>query len=243
MYQSHKLYTQLTTPDSQMTSSTPSYYSNINAELLDICQSANRVIEFGCGAGRFLEAYKSINPQSECIGFELFESAAKEAQERCDKVITGNAEQDFKDLNLYGPEAFDLIIYGDVLEHFLNPWQTLQQHLTYLKPGGTVCACIPNASHWSIIFELVNGTFNYKDSGLLDRTHLRFFTKATIIELFQTAGLELEYLAPRSFQTKNTANGLATLAKLFDKPLDQISKNRIEDWSTFQYLVRATKPK
>ncbi len=161
----------------------PTYYSNINTELMDICPSVERAIEFGCGAGRFLEAYKSQNPTAECIGFEKFASAGQEAKERCDKVIIGDAEDIDLGTHGYQPESFDLIIYGDVLEHFLNPWKALEQHLKYLKPGGQVCACIPNASHWSIIFELVNGTFNYRDSGLLDRTHLRFFTKATIAEM------------------------------------------------------------
>ncbi len=221
---------------------TSTYYSNINTELMAICPSVERVIEFGCGTGRFLEAYKANTPSAECVGFEKFESAAQEAQERCNKVIVGDAEEVDLSIHDFGPKSFDLIIYGDVLEHFIDPWTTISKHISYLKPGGHICACIPNASHWSIIFELVNGTFNYRESGLLDRTHLRFFTKATIAELFQNAGLEIELLAPRSFQTKNTAHGMATLAKLFNKPLDQISENRIEDWSTFQYLVRAKKP-
>lgn len=225
-----------------MSNTATNYYSNINSELLEICPPAGQAIEFGCGAGRFLEAYKSHNPATYCVGFEKFASAGQEAKERCDKVIIGDAEELDLSTDGYEPEYFDLIIYGDVLEHFLNPWKALQQHLKYLKPGGQVCACIPNASHFSVIFELVNGTFNYRDSGLLDRTHLRFFTKATIAEMFTNAGLEIDILKPRSFQTKNTKNGLEILSKLFDKPLDQISANRIEDWSTYQYLVRARKP-
>lgn len=222
-------------------STTTKYYSNINTELLGICPAVENVIEFGCGAGRFLEAYKHSNPEANCVGFEKFESAAHEAQGRCDHIIVGDAETiDLSDHG-YAQSSFDLIIYGDVLEHFVDPWKAIENHLRFLKPGGHICACIPNASHWSIIFELVNGTFNYKDSGLLDRTHLRFFTKATITEMFNNAGLDIEILKPRAFQTKNTPNGLAVLSKLFDKPLEQISANRIEDWSTFQYLVKATK--
>jgi len=222
--------------------STATYYSNINTELLEVCPTASNVIEFGCGAGRFLEAYKQQNMDARCVGFEKFKAAAAEAKDRCDEVIVGDAECDFLSNFGHKKESFDLIIYGDVLEHFLDPWAALSNHLEYLKPGGEVCACIPNAAHWSIIFELVNGTFTYRDSGLLDRTHLRFFTKATIADMFTNAGLQVDILKPRSFQTKNTQQGLSVLAKLFDKPVEAISQNRIEDWSTFQYLVRARKP-
>ncbi|MBL4639934.1 MAG: class I SAM-dependent methyltransferase [Kordiimonadaceae bacterium] len=224
-----------------MSPDAPSYYSNINTELLDICPAADTVIEFGCGAGKFLEAYKTIHSSSTTVGFELFESAAKQAVSRCDDVIVGNAETDSVFEHDYKAEAFDLIIYGDVLEHFIDPWAALKKHLEYLKPGGCICACIPNVAHWSMIFELVNGAFEYKDAGLLDRTHLRLFTKKTIADMFTDAGLEIEVLKPRKFQTANTESAINTLAKMFDKPASEISPNRIEDWSTFQYLVRARK--
>jgi len=216
------------------------YYANINSELLDICPPANRVLEFGCGTGRFLAAYKTKNSDAYCVGFEKFTAAAEEAQSTCDLVITGDAEQPDEHANL-AENSFDLIIYGDVLEHFIDPWEALKKHIPLLKSGGTICACIPNISHWSMIFNLINGQFEYQDSGLMDRTHLRFFTKATIGKMFTEAGLTIELLQPRTFQTKNTQNALEQLAKIFNKPLDQISTNRIEDWSTFQYLLKATK--
>ncbi|MBL4836499.1 MAG: class I SAM-dependent methyltransferase, partial [Kordiimonadaceae bacterium] len=190
----------------------PTYYANINEELLEICPTADSAIEFGCGAGMFLEAYKSKNSSSRTVGFELFEAAAKEALPRCNDVIVGNAEKDSLSNYGYQPGSFDLIIYGDVLEHFIDPWAALEKHLAYLKPGGHICACIPNAAHWSMIFELVNGAFEYKDAGLLDRTHLRFFTKKTIADMFTNAGLEIEVLKPREFQLNNTDAAIKTLA-------------------------------
>jgi len=218
------------------------YYRNINHELLEICPPAKSVIEYGCGEGRFLEAYKSKNPKARVVGFELFSAAAEIAKTRVDEVVVGNAEElDLNDTSISDTD-FDLIIYGDVLEHFVDPWKAIKRHTQLLKPGGYICACIPNVSHWSMIFELVNGTFEYKDSGLMDRTHLRFFTKSSIEKMMQDVGLEIEILAPRNFQTKNTENALKTLAKLFGKPMDKIASRRLEDWSTFQYLVRARLP-
>lgn len=178
------------------------YYRNINHELLEICPPAESVIEFGCGEGKFLEAYKSKNPEARCVGFELFAAAAEIARTRIDEVVVGNAEElNLSDTNTNDTD-FDLIIYGDVLEHFVDPWRALKLHTQSLKPGGYICACIPNISHWSMIFNLVNGTFEYKDSGLMDRTHLRFFTKSSIERMMLDAGLKIETLAPRKFQTK-----------------------------------------
>ncbi len=219
------------------------YYSNVNTELLELCPNASNVIEFGCGTGQFLRAYKSKNTQAQCTGFELFDDAGKQAQEICDAVVIGDAEDPAILATNFEKKSFDLIIYGDVLEHFINPWATLEHHLEYLKPGGTVCACIPNASNWSVIFSLINGDFKYADSGLLDRTHLRFFTHSTIRSLFEECGLSLETLKPRQFTLKDTQNALTTLAKVFDKPIADVSPNRRRDWATFQYLVRARKVK
>ncbi len=220
----------------------PSYYSNINTELLNICPKAKNVLEFGCGAGRFLGAYKHNFPEANCVGFELFDNAAEQAREHCDKVIIGNAE----DSNLLASNlqetSFDVIIYGDVLEHFLDPWAAMQEHLKYLKPGGTICACIPNVSNWSMIFSLINGDFTYKESGLMDRTHLRFFTFSTIQKMFDEAGMRLEVLQPRKFKLKGTEGAMEKIAKIFGKPLKDISPARRRDWATFQYLVRAQKP-
>lgn len=218
------------------------YYSNVNSELLNLCPEAETVLEFGCGAGRFLGAYKNQNPASTCVGFERFKQAGKEAQAQCDQVVIGDAEDPSLLKDSFEPNSFSLIIYGDVLEHFVDPWAALSMHLEYLKPGGTVCACIPNASNWSLIFSLINGDFTYQDAGLLDRTHLRFFTYSTIKKLFEDANLIIETLKPRQFMLKETPTALPQLAKIFGKPIEQISPARKRDWSTFQYLVRARKP-
>lgn len=217
------------------------YYSNVNTELLELCPNASNVIEFGCGTGQFLRAYKSKHPKAHCTGFELFDDAGKQAQEVCDAVVIGDAEDPDILAATFEKKSFDLIVYGDVLEHFIDPWAALKHHLEYLKPGGTVCACIPNASNWSVIFSLINGDFRYADSGLLDRTHLRFFTHATIRSLFEDRGLLLETLQPRQFTLKGTPGALTTLAKLFDKPIADVAPARRRDWATFQYLVKAHK--
>jgi len=226
---------------SQMSSS-PNYYKNVNTDLMEICPKANSVIEFGCGEGQFLDVYKSNNLAATCVGFELSEAAAGVAETRLDKVLKGNAEQLSLSTFGYEKQSFDLFIYGDVIEHFVDPWATLKAHMDYLKPGGHICACIPNISNWTIIFSLLHGEFEYQNSGLLDRTHLRFFTKKSITEMVQDLDLEVEILASRNFQIIDTDKALVELAKFFDEPVEAISPERIEDWSTFQYLLKARKP-
>lgn len=217
------------------------YYANVNDTLLDICPKAGRVLEFGCGAGSTMRAYKERNPDSFSLGVEYFEDAAVQARSIFDEVLVADAEN--IDLSEHGcqEESFDLIIYGDVLEHFVDPWQTLDKHLKYLKTGGAVCACIPNASHWSVILGLLNGEFQYQDSGLLDRTHLRFFTFSSIKELMENSGLVIGEVLSKVLNTPQQQNALQLLSRLLDTQGGAIPPIPQRDWGTFQYVVKAIK--
>jgi SAM-dependent methyltransferase len=86
----------------------------------------------------------------------------------------------------------DCVIFADVLEHVVDPWGALRLWQQALKPGGTVVISLPNASHREVMSELVQGRLRYKDAGVLDRTHLRFFTRETAIELVEQAGLRIK---------------------------------------------------
>ncbi|WP_417458378.1 class I SAM-dependent methyltransferase [Kordiimonas sp.] len=218
------------------------YYTNINQDLLGICPDAEKVLEFGCSSGRFMGAYKERVPHAYSVGVELFEVAAQEARQTFEKVLIGNAENLDLETASLEKNYFDLMIYGDVIEHFADPWKAIKYHLEFLKPGGTVCICIPNASHWSMIYELYNGHFRYQDQGLLDRTHLRFFTRSTFMDLLNNAGLEVELCRSIIVNENKTRRSVANLAKLLDKTPEQVHPARVKDWSTYQYLFRATKP-
>lgn len=112
------------------------------------------------------------------------------AQRYCDETLVLNIEQ--ADDTFWGSQGDkDCWIFGDTLEHLVNPWRVLQNIYECLPIDGVVVACIPNAQHWSIQARLSIGDFRYEDEGLLDRTHLRWFTRQTIIEIFQGAGFEI----------------------------------------------------
>ena len=91
----------------------------------------------------------------------------------------------------------DCLIFGDVLEHLVDPWAGLARSARLVRDGGQILACIPNIQHYSVIVNLLRGRWDYQDEGLLDRTHLRFFTLASIRDLFVRAGLQVFDIQPR----------------------------------------------
>ena len=93
--------------------------------------------------------------------------------------------------------SVDCLVFGDVLEHLVDPWAALTRLSRLVREGGQVLACIPNVQHYSVIVNLLRGKWDYQDEGLLDRTHLRFFTLSGIQDLFAKAGLRVFDIQPR----------------------------------------------
>ena len=172
---------------------TSEYYNRVNTCLLDrVPPGMSRIVEIGCGAGALGRHYKSCNSDTEYIGIEIHETAARIASKRLDKVINANAEDVTAPcLRSIARDSVDCLIYGDVLEHMVDPWRALKAHTDWLRDTGVVVACIPNIQHWTILVNLMCGEWRYRDEGLLDRTHLRFFTLKSIHELFAESGLRI----------------------------------------------------
>ncbi|HEX2178850.1 MAG TPA: glycosyltransferase [Actinomycetota bacterium] len=120
-------------------------------------------------------------------GLEIDPVAARIAEQFCERMIVGNIEQ--MDLDeVFGEERFDVILFSDVLEHLVDPAAVLAKVRGLLAEGGTVCASIPNVAHGSVRLKLLEGEFRYREKGLLDSTHLRFFDRAGVEEMFAAAG-------------------------------------------------------
>lgn len=169
------------------------YYQSGRGEMLDLVPlSAQRILELGCGSGAFGRALKARGAE-EVVGIELQAGPAAEAGQVLDKVIIANVDLAFPEL----PTAyFDCIVCNDVLEHLVDPWTVLSKLTVSLKPGGVVVASIPNVRHHKVVRRLFwSGHWRYEDAGILDRTHLRFFTRQTAIELLSGAGLKVEHVA------------------------------------------------
>ena len=139
----------------------------------------------------------------------------------------------------YHKEFFDYIIFGDVLEHLREPEQILKKMESYLIPGGHIITSIPNIMNAQVIFELLHGYFTYQDSGILDRTHLRFFTEKEIYSMFTRAGYRIDEMRLKSVYGLTTTS--APYKEFFNQLLaiDGIASR--DAFDTFQYLVLATK--
>jgi SAM-dependent methyltransferase len=171
-----------------------SYFEHTRPELRALVPiDARRILDVGCGGGALGAALKAERPGCEVVGLEGFPEAAARARTRLDDVLC----LDLDSLDALPPEAgkFDALVFGDVLEHLRDPVRLLRTLLPALADGGVLVLSIPNVKHWTVLYPLlVKDRWTYEDAGLLDRTHVRFFTGATIAELLSDLGLDLVHL-------------------------------------------------
>lgn len=214
------------------------YYSNVNLDLLNrIPVNARRVLEIGCGSGRMGRAFKARNPSAQYFGIEILNTVAQEARAVLDGVICADIENDLTLPSKLAP-SFDTLVFGDVLEHLRDPWRVLLDLRQYIEPGGLCVACIPNVAHWSVISGLLEGKWTYEDSGLLDRTHLRFFTLDSASEMFRKSGWSTIDAKPRYVLPEKTAQALKTLLPGATALGEPEARARV-NMSAFQWVIRA----
>lgn len=158
--------------------------------------TAGRLLDVGCWKGALGRQLKRRSPGLVVIGIEPDDAAAAVAATRLDRVIAGRFPEDLGP----GEAPFDCVVFSDVLEHLVDPWEALRLTRSLLSNSGRVVAVIPNVRHVRVVVPLLlRGRWDYADTGLLDRTHLRFFTRATMIELFQSAGYTVESITAQAF--------------------------------------------
>lgn len=203
------------------------YYNKSRNEMLCyVPEQSSRILDVGCGAGEFGNALKSRR-QVEVWGVELSQQAADEAQTKLDRVIVGSIDD-----TLPLPDGyFDCIVFNDVLEHLVNPWAVLNKIKAFIKPNGHVIASIPNVRYFENVKQLlIHKQWKYEDYGILDKTHLRFFTIASIKEMFITCGYSV-----------NTIEGIN--GKQFPWKLNLINiimNNKLHDMKYLQIACQAT---
>lgn len=191
-----------------------------------INQGDNTILDVGCGYGKTGQVLKKEGKAKKIIGIELNPEAVEKAKVVLDEVILGNIEI----LQLTFEEYFfDYIILGDILEHLYDPGDVLRKVSPHLKAKGFIVASIPNVRHWSIIRNLVvKGEWEYGNMGLLDNTHLRFFTRKSILRTFDDNGFEVEQTVPRLLTRK-------------DRLVNRFTLGFLEGFLAFQYFIKATR--
>jgi SAM-dependent methyltransferase len=172
-------------------------YTGPRHDLLELLpERCDRVLDIGCAEGLVGAEIRARRPGCEVWGIERDRAFAAVARTRLARVFGGDAEQVLPELRARG-ERFDLVVCGDILEHLVDPWAVLRT-VRALCPDGCLLASLPNVGHWSTLWSLVwRSEWPYRDRGIHDRTHLRFFARRNVAELFGSAGFRLEVLRTR----------------------------------------------
>lgn len=227
-----KAYAAMAPIDERMLEANSSY-----AQILALIDGPKRIVDFGCGPGnlaRFL-ARRGCT----IVGVDINPEHAVMAREYCEDVLV--ADLDSVSLSdLFPVQRFDVAVFADILEHLRDPGRLVAQITSVLQPGGYVIASIPNIAHGAVRLALLDGDFDYKSIGLLDDTHLRFFTRKTMEAFFEKAGLVVEQVT-RTIAPIFEPSG--TLVPAIDQsriPEAVIQKLRNDpDTETLQFVVRA----
>lgn len=222
------------------------YEDHVNEALLRMVETApRRVLEFGCASGAFGARLKARFPEAEVTGIEAGRGAAAHAATRLDRVINQRIEEVDLVAQGFAPGSFDLLVAGDVLEHLVNPWAVLKRAREFLSPTGRLVASIPNARNLQVSAELLlNGRFTYDERGLLDVTHLRFFTFEEIRAMFEQTGYALENfvvnISPRlsKLYHEHAGKGEVTL-KLGRMTIEGVSQRELTELCAEQFILRA----
>jgi 2-polyprenyl-3-methyl-5-hydroxy-6-metoxy-1,4-benzoquinol methylase len=206
------------------------YFANARSDILPLLpQGCHTVLELGCGNGATLKWLKAEKHCRVTYGIELFPQAASEAAQGVDVVLQGDIER----MQLEWPlKHFDLILCLDVLEHLVDPWQVLQRLVTHLKPGGRLIASVPNVRNWHALGPLLfAGRWAYAETGILDKTHLRFFTRESALQLVAGSGVTVQALARLPLDSNSGRSRLA----------NRLTLGLFKEFLTLQYLIAADK--
>jgi len=160
-------------------------YENVNREIVALYLQERLVLDIGCGSGALGACIKGINPQCIVHGIDISGEACERAEKRIDRVWCLDLDQDpFPDSDT----RYDLIILGDLLEHLKRPDLLFAQLHDHLNRNGQIILSVPNIANYSIRLRLLWGEFRYTETGILDRTHLRFFTLQSVNDLIRKSG-------------------------------------------------------
>ncbi len=218
--------------DGIMKSKEDKYYSNTRPDVQKLVNPASKIIlDVGCGSGDMaFELKNKLN--AEVWGIEFNSKAAALADKKIDYVISGRVEDS---IALLPDNYFDTIIFADVLEHLVDPYNVLASIKSKLSKKGELVTSIPNVRHWSIVKQLLEGRWDYQEFGIMDSTHLRFFTRQSIFNMFDKAGLNITNIIYVVAEMQGLTNELVSAMKDSNINVDTLS----DESKHFQYIVKA----
>lgn len=212
-----------------------SYYRTTRSDVAELVPAgAGRILDIGCGQGNLGALLKERTPQPEVVGIERDQMAAAAAISKLDKVIVGNIEN----IHLDFPAGFfDCIIMSNILEHLVNPWDTLLYLKKFLAPEGCLILRTTNVKNITLISQLINnGRWTYQETGILDRCHLRFFTVRELQEMLVSLNMNPEYITGIPDPAVPDLKPTVETGKLVLKNLSPVEVNELR---TAHILVRA----
>ncbi|WP_157269899.1 class I SAM-dependent methyltransferase [Azohydromonas aeria] len=216
---------------------TPAHHV-VNQELLALIpDGAQRVVEIGCMLGAMAQAWRGAHPRAEYVGVDIDPDYARAAAEHCTQAFAGDVER-------LEPAVFDSLfpsdcwIFGDCLEHLRDPWTLLRRIRERIDPQGCLLTCIPNAQHWSVQWRLASGQFRYEDNGLMDRTHIRWFTRITMLEMFAAAGWKVEQGLTRNLPASPLQEGVLAGIRSMAQASGFDPETAVRDALPFQYVFK-----
>jgi 2-polyprenyl-3-methyl-5-hydroxy-6-metoxy-1,4-benzoquinol methylase len=191
--------------------------------LARLTQNSPAVLDVGCAVGYIGEFLRRSSPGRWLAGIEIDARAAEQARPHYDQVIVGSIDDPavWSQLN----RKVDAMIFGDVLEHTSDPVMVLKMARPKLADDGLIVVSIPNIGHFKVRLRLLMGKFDYEDWGIMDRTHLRFFTLKTAQEMLHQAGFTVVHR--EGVHGYPLPDGLRPAAQLWAR-----SKRRVRGWLT-----------
>ncbi len=217
------------------------YGDRPRTEIIGLIQETpGQVLEVGCSSGATGMAIKQKFPDVKYIGIDSDKESAEIAETRLDKVIVTDIDKVHLDTLGFKKECFDLIICADILEHLYDPWKILNDLHGYLEPGGKIIASIPNVQYINQVINLIHGEWKYEDHGLLDVTHIRFFTLNEIVKMFRGTGYDIKHCCGAT----NPKMHSDTWPKDFDFGkfvIKNVTRDEAFKFSVLQYLIVAQK--
>ena len=184
------------------------------------------VLDVGCGSGRVGKRLIESNKAAEVVGIEIFDAAAREARNHYKAVHVGDVEN----MDLPYDRYFDVVICGDVLEHLREPSKVMERLYHCLKDNGLIVCCVPNVRYWRIWKNLVfAGTWEYEAEGIMDQTHLRFFTTRSFKRLLEDA----------SFKVQDEEMRIAKGPK--QRGFDRMTRGLFQEFLGIQMMITARK--